>query len=173
MQMEPRRCEDRRDQSVSLRVRYWWLNPLQVPCHREKSLGGRVSRWSEILAGVTAREAAARPLNHTHSIWEIVVHIITWEGAVRRRLEGEAVEPSPEEDWPPVTDTRDMAWQRALEALKKGHMALREEVSRLAESRLKDIAPGIKYSIYFMLHGVIQHDLYHAGQIALLKKAAQ
>jgi hypothetical protein len=90
--------------------------------------------------------------------------------AVRRRLEGEAVALSDEDDWPPVHDTSEAAWQNALAALENGHENLRQTIRRLADTRLGDVVPGKNYSVYFMLHGLIQHDLYHAGQIALLKK---
>ena len=126
----------------------------------------------ELLAGVTAEQAAARRLPGAHNIWEIVLHIAAWEEVVRRRLEGEALKDAPGEvDWPPVTDTSEPAWRVALQKLDEGHQALREAVSRLDEAQLAETAAGTNYSIYFMLHGVIQHDLYHAGQIALLKKA--
>jgi len=126
----------------------------------------------ELLADVTAEKAAARRLPNAHTIWEIVLHIAAWEKIVRRRLEGEVIENVPdEEDWPPVRETDEQSWQKALEELKRGHLALREAVSRLDEARLKDTVPGTSYSFYFMLHGVIQHDLYHAGQIGVLKRA--
>jgi uncharacterized damage-inducible protein DinB len=126
----------------------------------------------EVLNGVTAEQAAAKPVANAHSIWEIVLHIATWEDASRRRLGGETYKPTPEQDWPPVTETDEPAWKQTLEALEKGHLGLREAVSALDDSKLKGIVAGEKYSVYFMLHGVIQHDLYHAGQIALLKKAS-
>lgn len=124
----------------------------------------------EILNGVNARQAAAKPLAGAHSIWEIVLHIAAWEGAVRRRLEGQAVELSSAEDWPAVRVTEEAAWQAALTSWKHGHRKLRETMARLTDNQLKDTATGCDYSNYFMLHGVIQHDLYHAGQIAILKK---
>jgi uncharacterized damage-inducible protein DinB len=125
----------------------------------------------ELLAEVTAEKAAAKPLAGAHSIWELVLHIAAWESVVRRRLEGETVEPTPEEDWPQVTDTTESAWKDALAALEEGHGRLREVTRRLTDAQLDEMAAGCEYSVYFMLHGVIQHDLYHAGQIALLKKA--
>jgi len=124
----------------------------------------------EVLAGVTAEMAAAKPLASAHSIWEIVLHIAAWEGVVRKRLEGELAEPSAEEDWPPLKDTSEAAWRNTLEALENGNKELRRTISRLTDSRLEDVVAGQGYSVYFMLHGIIQHDLYHAGQIALLKK---
>ncbi len=125
----------------------------------------------EVLAGVTAEMAAKKPLPHAHSIWEIVLHIAAWEKAVRRRLEGEVVTLSDEEDWPPVNDTSETAWKNALATLENDNRQLRETILRLNDARLNDIVPGKNYSAYYMLHGVIQHDLYHAGQIAILKKA--
>ena len=124
----------------------------------------------ELLADVTPAQAAAKPLPGAHSIWEIVVHITAWVAAVRGRLGGQPIDLSPEQDWPAVRDTSKAAWARSVEALKTAHQDLRFAISLLDDSRLNDIVPGKRYSIYFMLHGVIQHDLYHAGQIALLKK---
>jgi uncharacterized damage-inducible protein DinB len=125
----------------------------------------------EVLADVTAERAAAKPLSGAHSTWEIVLHVTAWHAGVRRRLEGERVELSPEEDWPPVTDTSDTAWRQALAALQQTHTELRSTVSRLADSRLPEKVAGKDHSVYVMLHGLIQHNLYHAGQVALLKKA--
>lgn len=125
----------------------------------------------EALAGVTAAKAAAKPLPNAHSIWEIVLHIAFWENGLRRRLAGEVFKASLQDEWPAVTDTSEPAWQNTLATLDLGQHELRHAVARLAEARLNDLVPGEHYSIYFMLHGVIQHDLYHAGQIALLKKA--
>lgn len=125
----------------------------------------------ELLAGVTAEQAAAKPLPKAHSIWELALHISAWEKIVHRRLAGEIVEATAEDDWPPVRDTSEEAWDRTLQEIEQAHLALREAVAQLDEARLEEIAPGTNYSVYFMLHGVIQHDLYHAGQIALLKRA--
>jgi uncharacterized damage-inducible protein DinB len=128
----------------------------------------------EVLAGVTARQAAAHPIAGAHSIWEITLHIATWERVGRRRIEEFIpIDVSDEEDWPAVTDTSDDAWSKALEELSSNHQALRAAIRALEEPRLEDIVPGTEYSVYFLLHGVIQHDLYHAGQIALLKRALQ
>jgi uncharacterized damage-inducible protein DinB len=125
----------------------------------------------ELLADVTAAKAASRPLSDAHSIWEIVLHIATWEEVVRRRLEGEVVaDLLPEQDWPPVQDISETAWRNALDDLKRGHHALREAIGRSGDMRLAEMVPGKEHSVYHMLHGVIQHDLYHAGQIAVLKK---
>ena len=126
----------------------------------------------EALSGVTATQAAARPITEAHTIWEIVHHIAAWEVFVRRRLEGEVIgEVPPEEDWPPVPDTTEKAWQQALDSLRAANRELREAVAGVAPSRLNEMVPGKDYTFYVMLHGVAQHATYHAGQIALLKKA--
>jgi len=125
----------------------------------------------EILAGITVEQAARRPLPQAHTIWELVLHIAAWESIVRRRLGGEAVEATPEQDWPPVRDTGDAAWKTALDDLDRGHHQLRQAIAALSDDQLRQKVAGQNYSIYGMLHGLIQHDLYHAGQIALLKKA--
>ena len=128
----------------------------------------------EVLANVTSEQAAARPIPTAHSIWEITVHIGVWESVARRRVEGEDVgSVPPEQDWPPITDTTEAAWQETLEKLRRGHEALLEAISKLDDAQLREPAAGANYSFYFLLHGAIQHDLYHAGQIALIKKAIE
>jgi uncharacterized damage-inducible protein DinB len=127
----------------------------------------------EILDGVTATQAAARPINSAHTIWELVLHIAAWDGAALRRLGGAAVELSDAENFPPITDTSAAAWRKALAHLRRVHEELVSAVSTLTDARLSEIVPGKEgshYTFYYMLHGVAQHELYHAGQIALLKK---
>jgi uncharacterized damage-inducible protein DinB len=124
------------------------------------------------LEGVTAKQAAAHPVVGAHSIWELVVHIGAWEGACRRRLTGDRAELSTEEDWPPIAETTEADWAITKAALIEGHHKLRESIALITDARLDEpILPGMR-SVYITIHGVIQHDLYHAGQIAILKKAA-
>ncbi|HQR31387.1 MAG TPA: DinB family protein [Blastocatellia bacterium] len=127
----------------------------------------------ELLNGVTAEQAAARPIPNAHSIWELVNHIIAWEQITRRRLEGDPVKnPTNEMNFPPVNDSSETAWQTTLQALATSNQALRDAIKKIDDAKLEEIVPEAIYSNYAMLHGVIQHDLYHAGQIALLKKAS-
>ena len=129
----------------------------------------------EALAGVTAAQAQARPLANAHSIWELAHHIAVWEGAARRRLEGDraAIDLSSPEDWPPANDISEAAWEQAKAALDRGHDALRQAIARTDETLLDEpILEGLS-TVYVTLHGAIQHDLYHAGQIAMLKKALE
>ena len=99
-----------------------------------------------------------------------MLHIATWEAVVRRRARGEKVEVSDAEDWPKVTETTQKAWEAALERLESGHRELVRVVAAFDERRLDaPLVPGGN-SGYVQFHGVAQHDLYHAGQIAVLKK---
>jgi uncharacterized damage-inducible protein DinB len=124
----------------------------------------------ELLAGVTAERAAAKPLVGAHSIWEIVLHIIGSEELVCERLEGKPRVLSPDEDWPPISETSDEAWKTTLEMLTEVHQKLQRLVLQVPENSLeKPVVEGAS-STYVTLHGILQHNLYHAGQIALLKK---
>ena len=126
----------------------------------------------EVLAGLSARQAAARPIAAAHTIWEITAHIAAWEDAVRRRLAGERVELSDAEDWPPAGAGGEPAWAELVARLEAGNRALREAIMAFDESRL-DQPPGAGPTpAYRLMHGVIHHDLYHAGQIAALRKGA-
>jgi uncharacterized damage-inducible protein DinB len=131
----------------------------------------------ELLADVSAARAAARPIEGAHSIWELVLHVAAWQNAVAGRLGGEGGGPwrelqlSDAEDFPPVTDTSESAWRRALETLERSTRLLLEVTHGLTDEQLEKTVPGKNYSAYFMLHGAVQHCLYHAGQIAILKKA--
>jgi uncharacterized damage-inducible protein DinB len=130
----------------------------------------------QILDGITAAQASARPVKHAHTIWELVLHITAWDNAVRRRLAGEAVALSDEQNFPPVMDPSEGAWRRTVEHAQRVHNELIEAAAAFPDGRLSEKVPGKLnepdwYDFYYMLHGVVQHELYHAGQIALLKKA--
>jgi uncharacterized damage-inducible protein DinB len=126
----------------------------------------------ETLAGVTAEMASARPIANAHTIWELVLHVSAWLQAVGRRLAGESVELAGAEDWPAVEDASEAAWQKTLATLDRETNALQDAIARLPEGSLRKGVPECNYSVRFMLEGVVQHHLYHAGQIALLKKTA-
>ena len=129
---------------------------------------------TEILGDVTAAQAAAHPIKNVHSIWELVLHIAAWDGAVLRRTGGSAVKLSDKENFPPVTDTSESAWRKAVQELKKRHAELVKAVAAFPDARLQDQVPGKTekyYDFYYMFSGIVQHELYHAGQIAILKKA--
>ncbi len=125
----------------------------------------------ELLSDVKSEDAAAHPIAAVHSIWEIVLHIAAWKNACKRRLEGDRAQLTDTEDWPIVKQTTSGKWQDAKDNLLKNHQQLLEAISRLDERRLDTPVIEGMSSVYITLQGVVQHDLYHAGQIAILKRA--
>ena len=127
----------------------------------------------ELLADVNAKTAAAHPIKDAHSIWELILHIAAWDEAVRRRAGGKAVTLSDQENFPPVTETTEATWCKAIEHTKQSHDQLVKAVAAFPDSRLMEQVPGKTekyYNFFYMFSGIVQHELYHAGQIALLKK---
>jgi uncharacterized damage-inducible protein DinB len=128
----------------------------------------------ELLDGVDAKIAAARPIKKAHSIWELVLHIAAWDGAVLKRAGGTAVQLTGERNFPPVKDASERAWRDAIVHATHTHTDLVQAVAAFPDSRLHDQVPGkteTYYNFFYMFSGIVQHELYHAGQIALLKKA--
>jgi uncharacterized damage-inducible protein DinB len=125
-----------------------------------------------LLDRMMAEDAAKHPVGGAHSIWELVHHLTAWHTIVHEELAGAEAQITPELDWPPVWEVSEVEWQRALERLIDARSRLRRAVEGLRDNQL-DERPSRRTgnSRYVMLHGLVQHDLYHAGQIALLKKA--
>jgi len=121
-----------------------------------------------LLDDLTEEQARAHPLPNAHSIVELAAHMSLWLDVVADRLAGQAKEPTAEEDW---RDGSQLSWSGMVEELENAHSHLSDAIARLTVDDLDKIVVGRKYTTYVMLHGVIQHNLYHAGQIAILKKA--
>ena len=140
----------------------------------ERSLSGPM--WHgpalmDLIGDVTAEQAAARPIPGAHTIWELVLHLITWTDIVRERLHSTApVEATPEQDWPAVVDTSAESWRDVIVRLKEAKRLLAEDARALDDAKFDERVPGRDYGLGVMLRGVVEHDTYHGGQIALLKK---
>jgi uncharacterized damage-inducible protein DinB len=131
-----------------------------------------------ILDGIDAEQAAAHPINGAHSIWELVLHMTAWVNETKRRLEGGPHRTPAEGDWPAVQSTTREAWVDALARLRPAHEDLARTVEAAEDASLsRQIggaqvdAMGNPVTCYQTIVGILQHDTYHAGQIALLKKA--
>ena len=122
-----------------------------------------------LLDGLTDEQSRAQTLPNAHSIIELVAHMRAWMDVVSGRLRGKPKEPTAEEDWEDVTR---LSWPAAIRQLENAESRLCDAVARLSTDDLDNIAIGTKDTVYVILHGVIQHNLYHAGQIAILKKQA-
>jgi len=132
----------------------------------------------KILEGVTAAQACAHPVAGAHSIWQVVLHIAAWQGAVLDRLAGNPPGLPVEGDWPEILDTSEAAWRQTLALLAQRHEALVHTASEMTDEDFRrklgeerDPATGSGVNVYYTLHGIIQHTVYHTGQIAILKKA--
>jgi len=130
------------------------------------------------LDGVSAAAARARPIPAGHTIWETALHIIAWRHEVEQRLDGKVPTLPEQGDWPPVPND-DAEWARVFGHLDASHRSLVAAVRRLTDADLerpvgeegREAGLGTGVTIAVMLHGIIAHDVYHAGQISLLKKA--
>ncbi len=127
----------------------------------------------ELLNDVNAEQASARAIASAHSIWELVLHIQVWTQAAAQAVDGV---PMPkivgtDKDWPPVHDTGVKAWELATSSMFAASEQLARAIEHFGDGRLSETVPGRQYDFYYLFHGVAQHSLYHAGQIALLKKA--
>jgi uncharacterized damage-inducible protein DinB len=136
---------------------------------------------TDLLDGVTAEEAAAHPIPSAHSIWEVVLHMISWQNEVRRRLGGRPPSMPQEGDWPEPADTSEAAWRKEQDRLAA---SLSELIDDLAGHKEKDLdtpggtldrnpALGTGVTYRGMINGLVQHNAYHGGQIALLRKAVR
>jgi len=146
----------------------------QLAKHIERTITGPM--WhgpvlEELLAGVTPEQAAAKPIDTAHSIWELVLHIAAWAEITRVRLDGRALEDPPDEvNFPPVHEASGAAWEAACDRLRESHRDLAARVRQLDDEVIDRRIEGLPYSRRFMLNGVVEHGTYHGGQIALLKK---
>lgn len=125
------------------------------------------------IRGVTAHEASWRPKAGRHNIWEIAVHAAYWKYTVRRRLLGEkrgsfSLQGS---NWflRPV-ERSEQAWRADVAILDGEHQRLRDAVSALQPEYLERPARGSKTLVRRLIAGIALHDVYHAGQIQLIKK---
>ncbi len=126
----------------------------------------------EALGGVSAEQASSHPIPDAHSIWELVLHIASDYTLVLRRLAGDGRQLTAEEDWPSCPPATAENWQQAVEALSRLNQQLRQAVRAFPAERLDEpLVPEVPYTAYTQFIGVTQHNLYHAGQISLLKRA--
>ena len=126
----------------------------------------------EALAGIDAEAALAHPIAGAHSVWELVLHLAGTYGLVLRRLGRDERPLSQEEDWPAIVFTSEERWHESVATLRKLNDELRRAVRGFAAQRLDEpLVSEPSYTAYTQFIGVTQHNLYHAGQIVLLRRA--
>jgi uncharacterized damage-inducible protein DinB len=138
------------------------------------------SSRARFLEGISAHDAAHRPLGVAHSMWELVLHMTAWTDEVRKRLAG--AEPGTPEagDWPAVDEVTESAWEHAKSRLAAAHAALLADAARLSRDDLArrvgsvrdpELGTGVTYA--GLLVGLAQHDAYHTGQLALVRRLVE
>ncbi|MBI3568687.1 MAG: DinB family protein [Gemmatimonadetes bacterium] len=136
------------------------------------------SSGRKILDGITAADAAARPVPGVHNIWESVLHLVAWTDEVAHRVQGEMAKEPARGDWPAMPEpANDEAWKRTLAELGAARQAVLDALDHSHEEDLhlavkeSGNEPHTQRTRVQTLAGLAEHDVYHFGQIALLKKA--
>jgi uncharacterized damage-inducible protein DinB len=124
----------------------------------------------ETLDGVTPAMATRRAMNGAHTIWELVDHVASWNVIVAERLAGGKPHVTPELNFPKTPQPTAAAWKKSLARLAASQRKFRAAVAKFPQSQLGRIRPGTKTSWNVLIHGQVQHQLYHAGQVALLRR---
>jgi uncharacterized damage-inducible protein DinB len=125
----------------------------------------------ELLTGVSVVQAASHPIAGAHSIWELVLHLRSDYDLVLRRLAGDGRQLTAAEAWPSCPEPTEENWQQTVQELTLLNKKLRQAVRDFPDERLDNpLVPEVPYTAYTQFIGVTQHNLYHAGQIALLRR---
>ncbi len=125
----------------------------------------------QIIEGISAERAALRPIANAHSIWEIVGHMAFWEAVAAKRLGGLRAGLEEEGNFPAAPEATEANWQKTLDRFRASNKAFREALQKLDAARLDELSAAGKRSFYDEAHGLIQHNVYHAGQIAVLARS--
>ncbi len=141
----------------------------------DRVIGG--SAWHgdpvwKILDGVSAARAAAREVEAAHTIWELVMHMIYWETMAAQRMSNLPSDYSKSLNFPAMPAPTQANWRKTLKEFRASNRNFRKAISRLDSAQLdKKMPRDRRKSFYVEAQGLIQHHVYHAGQIAILKKA--
>ena len=129
----------------------------------------------DLLSDVSHEQAHTRPIAAAHSIWELTLHIGVWTSAALAAMRGVPMPAfvetmPPEQNWPLIREVDAAGWKAAVENTLRAGNELAAAIEHFGDERLGERVPGRDYGFYNLFHGIVQHSLYHAGQIAILKK---
>lgn len=127
----------------------------------------------ENLKDIKPKTAGVR-LKNTHTIAELVYHITTWRIFALKKIQGdeEFMIKTEKQNWGNIIEVDEFEWETLQMELTLSHDELISALEEKDDSFLTEIVPGAEYDFYTLLHGIIHHDLYHNGQIGILKKSA-
>jgi uncharacterized damage-inducible protein DinB len=126
---------------------------------------------SEVLKNISPQNAVKKINPHSHSIVELVYHIINWRNFTIKKLQGDKdydVKQNDDNDWRILDYNNNNLWKESLTEFERTHNALMAELKNFREEALIEIVPTRKFSFEYLLGGLIQHDVYHLGQISLI-----
>ncbi|AYN04837.1 DinB family protein [Flavobacterium sp. 140616W15] len=131
--------------------------------------------WLEVtlvdtLKNVRAEQAYRKINPNLNTIWEIVNHLIQWRRNILRRVQGETVITPDHNYFVTILDSSEAAWEQSLQSLEKSQELWNSFLEDFDDSDLDKIYPSNGHTYYEHIHGIIQHDVYHLGQIVILKK---
>ncbi|MFL6298991.1 MAG: DinB family protein [Terriglobales bacterium] len=126
----------------------------------------------DVLDGVSAEQAAAKPIPDAHSIWELALHIAAWVEHSRHAIDGRPLplQLDTPEDWPRISGTDGEAWKQTQANVFNSAKQMVRAIEKFPPERITDTVPGRSYDFRQLFHGIVDHCIYHAGQIAVLKK---
>ncbi len=128
--------------------------------------------FSEVLKNITPEVAVKKLSPGAHSIVDLVYHIITWKYFVIKLLQGDKaydVKPNDKNDWRKLDYGNNNLWSTALKLFDESQTTLIAELKKFNEDVLCENVPDRNYTYDFLLTGLIQHDIYHLGQINQIK----
>ncbi|MFB3387892.1 DinB family protein [Flavobacterium sp. LAR06] len=131
--------------------------------------------WLEVtladtLRNVTAEQAYKKANPNLNTIWEIVNHLIQWRRNILRRVQGEIVTTPDHNYFVPIIDPSEASWEQSLQSLEKSQELWTAFFNDFDDADFDKIDPNNNHNFYEDIHGIIQHDVYHLGQIVILKK---
>lgn len=127
-----------------------------------------------LLKGVDYLQASQRPVSGGHTIWELVQHILNWREFAIKKMEGETdfdITLNSSDDWVYSQAPIEAQWQNLLSELVASQQTILEILESWFDEQLDEKVPGKDYTFYTLLQGIMDHDIYHAGQLALVRKA--
>ncbi len=124
-----------------------------------------------VLSNVTASQASNRVLPEWNTIWEIVNHMIYWRMNVIKRVQGEVIKTPIDNYFFTVKNTSARQWASTLKKLEKSQQQWISFLEKFKEKNFENVYPNNDLTYYEHMHGILQHDCYHLGQIVMLTKA--
>ncbi len=119
----------------------------------------------KVLDAIDDKQASLKPLSHRHTILELVHHMTVWRNFVIEKLNGNTTYDVDDN----INFNTPDSWPAVLENFKKSQRILTSALKTMDPEKLNEVVSGREYSVLYLLHGIIHHDLYHLGQVSLLQ----